>query len=138
MMEQNPKVGAEAEESEFLRLSKMDIEFVEGWPKENKVRLLIKNTDSAQVNALRRTIIADVPKLAISRVDYSQGVTQDNKGEVYESVNALPDEVLAHRLAMVQYQQTQKKNCISQMNVQIAWTLRQRTKAAHPVRYFTL
>lgn len=79
----------------------MDIEFVEGWPKENKVRLLIKNTDSAQVNALRRTIIADVPKLAISRVDYSQGVTQDNKGEVYESVNALPDEVLAHRLAMV-------------------------------------
>ena len=79
----------------------MDIEFVEGWPKENKVRLLIKNTDSAQVNALRRTIIADVPKLAISRVDFSQGVTQDNKGEVFESVNALPDEVLAHRLAMV-------------------------------------
>ena len=62
---------------------------------------MIKNTDSAQVNALRRTIIADVPKLAISRVDYSQGVTQDNKGEVFESVNALPDEVLAHRLAMV-------------------------------------
>lgn len=79
----------------------MDIEFVEGWPKGNKVRLLIKNTDSAQVNALRRTIIADVPKLAISRVDFSQGVTQDNKGEVFESVNALPDEVLAHRLAMV-------------------------------------
>lgn len=79
----------------------MDIEFVEGWPKENKVRLLIKNTDSAQVNALRRTIIADVPKLAISRVDFSQGVTQDNKGEVFESINALPDEVLAHRLAMV-------------------------------------
>ena len=34
-------------------------------------------------------------------MDFSQGVTQDNKGEVVESVNVLPDEVLAHRLAMI-------------------------------------
>ena len=42
-----------------------------------------------------------MPKLAITRVDFSQGVTQDNKGEIVESVNVLPDEVLAHRLAMI-------------------------------------
>ncbi|MGB0488531.1 MAG: hypothetical protein ACPGMU_04810, partial [Candidatus Poseidoniaceae archaeon] len=50
---------------------------------------------------LRRAILADVPKMAITKVRFEQGVTQDNKGEVIESVNVLPDEVLAHRLAMV-------------------------------------
>ena len=39
--------------------------------------------------------------MAITKVRFEQGVTQDNKGEVIESVNVLPDEVLAHRLAMV-------------------------------------
>ena len=37
----------------------------------------------------------------LPKVRFEQGVTQDNKGEVIESVNVLPDEVLAHRLAMV-------------------------------------
>ncbi|GIR07968.1 MAG: hypothetical protein CM15mP18_2970 [Methanobacteriota archaeon] len=44
---------------------------------------------------------SDVPKLAIAFVDFTQGVNQDNQGEVVESVNALPDEVIAHRLAML-------------------------------------
>ena len=39
--------------------------------------------------------------MAITKVRFEQGVTQDNQGEVIESVNVLPDEVLAHRLAMV-------------------------------------
>ena len=39
--------------------------------------------------------------MAVTKVRFEQGVTQDNKGEVIESVNVLPDEVLAHRLAMV-------------------------------------
>jgi len=46
-------------------------------------------------------MIADVAKMAITKVRFEQGITQDNKGEVFESVNVLPDEVLAHRLAMV-------------------------------------
>lgn len=80
---------------------KMKTEIVEGWPQGHEIRILISETDSSQVNAIRRALIADVPKLAITRVDFSQGVTQDNKGEVVESVNALPDEVIAHRLAMI-------------------------------------
>jgi DNA-directed RNA polymerase subunit D len=79
----------------------MKTEIVEGWPQGHEIRILITDTDTAQVNAIRRALIADVPKLAITRVDFSQGVTQDNKGEVVESVNVLPDEVLAHRLAMI-------------------------------------
>ena len=54
-----------------------------------------------QINAIRRAILSDVPKLAIAFVDFTQGVNQDNQGEVVESVNALPDEVIAHRLAML-------------------------------------
>ena len=79
----------------------MKTEIVAGWPQGHEIRILISETDASQVNAIRRALIADVPKLAITRVDFSQGVTQDNKGEVVESVNVLPDEVLAHRLAMI-------------------------------------
>ena len=79
----------------------MKAEVVEGWPKDNKIRIVLSDTNAAQVNSLRRAIIADVLKMAITKVRFEQGVTQDNKGEVIESVNVLPDEVLAHRLAMV-------------------------------------
>ena len=79
----------------------MKAQIVEGWPQGNKIRILLTGTNSAQVNSLRRTIMADVPKMAITKVRFEQGLSQDNKGEVFESVNVLPDEVLAHRLAMI-------------------------------------
>ncbi|MBJ61877.1 MAG: DNA-directed RNA polymerase subunit D [Euryarchaeota archaeon] len=79
----------------------MKAKVVEGWPKDNKIRIVLSDTNAAQVNSLRRAILADVPKMAVTKVRFEQGVTQDNKGEVIESVNVLPDEVLAHRLAMV-------------------------------------
>ena len=79
----------------------MDVQIVDGWPKGNEIRMLLTNTDAAQVNAIRRALIADVPKLAIDRVNFDQGTHQDNKGQVLESVNVLPDEVIAHRLAMI-------------------------------------
>ena len=79
----------------------MDVQIVDGWPRGNEIRILLTNTDAAQVNAVRRALIADVPKLAIDKVNFTQGVNQDNKGEVFESVNVLPDETIAHRLAMI-------------------------------------
>ena len=79
----------------------MKAQIVEGWPKNNNIRIILSDTNAAQVNSLRRAITADVPKMAITKVRFEQGVTQDNQGEVIESVNVLPDEVLAHRLAMV-------------------------------------
>jgi DNA-directed RNA polymerase subunit D len=80
---------------------KMKAQIVEGWPKGNRIRIILSKTNAAQVNSLRRAILADVPKMAITKVRFEQGVTQDNQGEVIESVNVLPDEVLAHRLAMI-------------------------------------
>jgi DNA-directed RNA polymerase subunit D len=80
----------------------MKAEKIKGWPQGNSIRLLLTETSTAQVNAIRRALIADVPKLAITRVDFAQGINQDNStGEVHESVNTLPDEVIAHRLAMI-------------------------------------
>ncbi|MDA8594123.1 DNA-directed RNA polymerase subunit D [Euryarchaeota archaeon] len=79
----------------------MDVQIVDGWPRGNEIRILLTDTDAAQVNAVRRALIADVPKLAIDKVNFTQGVNQDNKGEVFESVNVLPDETIAHRLAMI-------------------------------------
>ncbi len=79
----------------------MKAEIVDGWPKGNNIRILLSKTNAAQVNSLRRAIIADVPKMAITKVRFEQGVSKDDNGEVIESVNVLPDEVLAHRLAMI-------------------------------------
>ncbi len=78
----------------------MKADIVEGWPKENSIRITLSETDASQVNAIRRALISDVPKLAITRVNISQGVVE-NDGEILESVNVLPDEMLAHRLAML-------------------------------------
>ena len=66
----------------------------------NQIQLLLKDAKTSEVNALRRTILSDVPKMAISRVRFEMGLIDDN-GESYESVNVLPDEVIAHRLAML-------------------------------------
>ena len=84
----------------------MNIETVNGWPKGRKAKYLISDSDASQINAIRRAILSDVPKLAIAFVDFTQGVNQDNEGEVVESVNALPDEVIAHRLAMLPFRPT--------------------------------
>ena len=81
----------------------MKASVVDGYPKGNKIKILIEDAEASHVNALRRAIMADVPKMAISKVMFTLGVNEDNnnRGEVYESVNALPDEVIAHRLAMI-------------------------------------
>lgn len=79
----------------------MKAQIVDGWPKANSIRILLTETNAASANSLRRAILADVPKMAITKVRFEQGISQDNKGEVFESVNVLPDEVVAHRLAMV-------------------------------------
>ena len=69
---------------------------------ENHVSLLLKETDRAFANAMRRTVMSNVPKMAIHRVRFELGtITDSQTGETYESIGALPDEVIAHRLAMV-------------------------------------
>ena len=108
------------------------IEIIE--ERDNHVTVLLKNTDRAFANALRRTLMTDVPKMAINRVRFetgkrcmehlntsdpvgensgffdggrcsecekNNGMNQALDGEVVESIGALSDEMIAHRLAMI-------------------------------------
>ena len=76
------------------------IEIVE--ERDNHATLILKDTDRAFANAMRRTLMSNVPKMAIHRVRFELGtITDSNTGETYESVGAIPDEVIAHRLAMI-------------------------------------
>lgn len=56
---------------------------------DNKGRIVVTGTDASVVNALRRAMIADVPKLAIDEVT------------IYDNTSALFDEMVAHRLGLV-------------------------------------
>ena len=52
----------------------MKAQVVDGWPRGNAIRILLSDTDGSQVNAIRRALISDVPKLAISRVNFTQAL----------------------------------------------------------------
>lgn len=76
----------------------MQIEIVE--MEDRKAKFILKNSSPAMANALRRTMIQDIPKMAIDKVEFHLGpIMQDDKE--YESVTSLFDEVIAHRLGMI-------------------------------------
>ena len=67
---------------------------------ERDIKLLLSETTVSNVNSIRRSIMTDVPKMAISKVRFEMGVKEpDSNGERFESISAVPDEVIAHRLA---------------------------------------
>ncbi len=65
----------------------MKLKFIED--EENYIKVLIEDTTPDFVNAIRRTLMADLPKLAIENVT------------IYDNTSALFDEIIAHRLAMI-------------------------------------
>ncbi len=67
---------------------------------DEKIAILLSDTDRAFVNAIRRTLISDTPKMAIDTVRFEMG-TIEQDGEVWETNGPLPDEVVAQRLAMI-------------------------------------
>jgi len=77
----------------------MKIDIVEMTP--TKAQFVISETNPSFANALRRTIIADVPKMAIDNVEFHLGPIMDEKNQAFESVSPLFDEMVAHRLGMV-------------------------------------
>ena len=69
---------------------------------DNSMKLLISEAYPAFVNSLRRALIAEVPKMAIDRVEFTMGSISNPAGDrEYESKTPLFDEIVAHRLAMV-------------------------------------
>ncbi len=76
----------------------MDIEILE--MAERKARFVLRNSSPAMANALRRTLLSDLPKMAIDKVEFHLGPIMDGDKE-YESTTPLFDEIIAHRLGMV-------------------------------------
>ena len=76
----------------------MQIEIIE--MEETRCRFLLKDASHAEANALRRTLISDIPKMAIDQVEFHLGPIMAD-GKEYESVTPLFDEVVAHRLGLV-------------------------------------
>ncbi len=68
---------------------------------ENTIRFVLEDTNPAMANALRRTLIADIPKLAIEDVEFHLGAIRSEDGKEYQSVTPLFDEIVAHRLGLV-------------------------------------
>lgn len=56
---------------------------------DREARLLIDGVNPYFVNALRRTLLSEVPKLAIDKVTF------------YDNTSALFDEILAHRIGLI-------------------------------------
>lgn len=76
----------------------MEIEIVE--LEERRCKFILKNSTPAKANALRRTMLSSIPKMAIDEVEFHLGPIDVN-GKEYESVTPLFDEIIAHRLGMV-------------------------------------
>ncbi len=69
--------------------------------KEDRAILLIEDASPALANALRRTLVADVPKMAIEDVEFHLGPIRGEDGKEYESITPLFDEIIAHRLSLI-------------------------------------
>lgn len=65
------------------------------------IRFSIDGITPSVANALRRTFLDDIPKLAIDKVIFHHGQIRDREGSVYDSSLPLFDEIVAHRLSLV-------------------------------------
>jgi DNA-directed RNA polymerase subunit D len=70
--------------------------------KPRAARLELAGTSAAQVNAIRRTLLSDVPKLAIDDVEFHLGPIRDEStGKDYDSSTSMFDEAVALRLGLL-------------------------------------
>lgn len=68
---------------------------------EKYIRFKVTEITPSEANALRRTLISDIPKLAIDNVTFHHGQIRDEQGNVYDSSLPLFDEIVAHRLSLI-------------------------------------
>ena len=67
---------------------------------DDKIKILMAETDRALVNSIRRSLISETPKMAIETVRFEMG-TIEQEDQVWETTGPLPDEMIAQRLAMI-------------------------------------
>ena len=78
----------------------MDVTVTEIKPRE--LKLEFDGASAAKVNAIRRTLLADVPKLAIEDVEFHLGPIRDEaSGKDYDSSTSMFDEAVALRLGLL-------------------------------------
>ncbi|MFZ1022977.1 MAG: DNA-directed RNA polymerase subunit D [Thermoplasmata archaeon] len=70
--------------------------------KPRSINVELGATSAAQVNAIRRTLLADVPKLAIEDVEFHLGPIRDEaSGKDYDSSTSMFDEAVSLRLGLL-------------------------------------
>lgn len=84
--------AAEAPQAMNVRIDEMG---------ERSAKFLLEGVEPSFANALRRSLIADLPKLAIEDVEFHLGPIRAEDGKEAESVAPLFDEMVAHRLGLV-------------------------------------
>tara|TARA_B100001123_G_scaffold436433_1_gene566707 strand:- start:1256 stop:2161 length:906 start_codon:yes stop_codon:yes gene_type:complete len=67
---------------------------------EERMEVLLSETDRSLANAIRRSLISDTPKMAIDSVRFQLG-TKEQDDEIWETTGPIPDEMVAQRLAMI-------------------------------------
>jgi DNA-directed RNA polymerase subunit D len=78
----------------------VDVSIVE--LKQKSLKLELTGTTASQVNAIRRTLLADVPKLAIEDVEFHLGPIRDEtSGKDYDSSTSMFDEAVALRMGLL-------------------------------------
>ncbi len=68
---------------------------------ERQAKIILSEANPTLANALRRVVIADVPKLAIEDVEFHLGTIGGEEDKEYESSTPLFDEIIAHRLGLI-------------------------------------
>jgi DNA-directed RNA polymerase subunit D len=68
---------------------------------DNRCSFVVDDTRPDIVNLLRRTMVTEVPKMAIDEVEFHMGPIRDEDGNEYDSNSALFDEMISHRLGLV-------------------------------------
>ncbi len=69
---------------------------------DRRARLVLDATSAPQVNALRRVLLSDVPKMAIEEVEFHLGSIRDEaKGKDYDSATSLFDESISLRMGLL-------------------------------------
>jgi len=66
----------------------------------NKAVIHFSEAEPHIINAFRRALITDTPKMAIDQMEIHLGAISDDNGRTYESTTPLFDEIIAHRLGL--------------------------------------
>ena len=79
----------------------MHIKLLKDQETETSIKFVVNDASPEKVNALRRALMMDIPKMTIDDVEFLLGSIRDEEGNEYESISPVFDEIVAHRLGLV-------------------------------------